>query len=1428
MPQHTVMDILQDKKGFMWFATWDGLSKFDGKQFTPYKIQPGDSYQMKSNRIDHIYEDKYGFLWLQSYDGEAHRFDPGTGTFQGLQSLREYEHFSFQSSRIVLMPSGKTWLLSNHTGCICIVDSSFHTEVYSQGNGRLKAKGVWNAYEDKARNTWLLTDNGLAFLPFGSKEVKTFFAEKEDGKRENKQAFFCAKRVGSQLWFGSNKGRIWKYDEENKVFDLLEIPTQSSIIAIRQVSEQEVFIASAKDGFFLLDLPSGKWQSFNTQNLPAMQTNTILSCHIDAHRNVWMDTDLLGVSKFNLKDRTFKRFSMNLEGVNYDVYPPNFFIFEDINGRLWVHPKGGGFSLYNPDKDVLEQFYNAPGSPDRRFSNMFHAAYADRQGNLWLCTRSHGLEKVVFENNVFRTNYLDPGKERSEIANDVRALFEDGQQRLWVSTKDGKIRVFSSQGKLLGLLTQQGYIGQGVPLKGVGYCITQDHAGTIWIGTKGEGVYKLQALKGSDGLRFQVSQYKKDPDDIYSISDNSVYTIYADSQDRIWVGTYGGGLNLLDRPDDGRYRFINHRNKLKTYPFEDGHQVRFITEDSKGNICVGTTIGLILFHSAFASPDNIRYKHYTRIPGDKKSLSSNDIHYIKITRKGEMYIATFGGGINKVSRYDSQGFPLTFKSYTKRQGLPADVTLAIEEDEAGQLWISTENNLTRFNPETERFETFGEIKRQIQAPHFSEAATLRLQRGEIYVGHSKGLLHFSPRSIRNNTFKPYIALEEFRLFNKSVEVGKSSVLKSNIDDLQSLSLKHNQNFFSIEYAALDYVDPQNITYAYKLDGIDSDWIYARQQQIANYTNIPKGKYTFRVKSTNSDGIWVDNERSLRIEVKPSFWETPWAYALYVLLLACIIFISVRILFIIYRLKDKVRMEHQLAELKLRFFTDISHEIRTPLTMVSSPLEYLLSNEKTPEETKYHLQLIKSNTNRILRMVNQILDFRKMQHHTPEIEQIEIASLIEDICGNFREAAEKQHIQFRFVNTIGKKTLATDRDYMEKIVFNLLSNAFKYTPDGKGVTLTLDLQAKHVSLEVRDEGNGISKEKQKLLFKRFSSFNEDKSKPSTGIGLSMVKELADKLNATISVDSEPGRGSAFTILFPLDMPVTKKEKTTKLPEEPSTRTERPNSLPEQALKTEKKESRPTVLVVEDDDELRQFIRTILKPDYLVLEAENGKRGLELAGKALPDFIVSDIMMPEMDGVELLQRLKADISTSHIPVVLLTAKTTLESKLEGLEYGADDYITKPFSVPYFKARIMNILRQRQLLHHLYINELPEQEEFEPKKPIITSQDELFMQKVIGEIEQNMNNSEFLIEDLSTSMGVSRTVFFKKIKGITGLAPVEFIRDMRLKRGRQLLDSEQYSVKEIAFMIGMSDPAYFRKCFKQKFGLTPAEYRKEKGER
>ena len=702
-------------------------------------------------------------------------------------------------------------------------------------------------------------------------------------------------------------------------------------------------------------------------------------------------------------------------------------------------------------------------------------------------------------------------------------------------------------------------------------------------------------------------------------------------------------------------------------------------------------------------------------------------------------------------------------------------------------------------------------------------------KGDILFGASNGIFMFNPDSISKSRFVPPIVFSKLVIANQDIVPGDNSVLKVGLDDTKELVLSHKENIFAIQYAALDYTNPQNIQYAYILEGFEKQWTYADRLRSATYTNLPKGHYTFKVRSTNSDGVWVPNTRYLEIVVLPSFWETPLAYFLYVIFILLIIFVAVYILFTIYRLKHEVSVEQQVSDIKLRFFTNISHELRTPLTLITSPIDEVISNEKLSDVGMENMQVAKRNADRMLRLINQILDFRKIQNDKMKVlvEQVDVIPLILKIYGNFVPMAHTHRIDFRLICPLDTFVMYTDVDKLEKILFNLLSNAFKYTPDEKSIFLSVTCEKQILCLQVKDEGRGINAQKLNRLFTRFDTLDEANPNMSTGIGLSLVKELLNLLHGTVRVDSKLGEGSSFFVRLPGSRDTFDADANAEFiladGENSGSKTVVPDNLIEEE---EDKETR--ILIIEDNEELRHFICGVLAREYVVFEAGNGRQGLEMTLSELPDIVISDIMMPEMDGIEYLKQVKGNSDICHIPIILLSAKSSLNDQIQGLEYGADEYITKPFSSAYLKARVDSLLKQRQMLYDYYTSKMREEkdasfmEQLAPSTPQVTHFDDDFICNILQSVEENIQNSEFRIDDLAEAMSMSRTVFYRKVKSLMGVSPVDFVKTMRIKRAVQLLEQDELTVSEVGYMSGFTTPQYFSRVFKEAMGCTPKEYK------
>lgn len=1444
LSENTVMDILQDKKGNLWFSTWNGINKFDGYTFHTYKGFLDNEIALTNNRVDCMELDKYGYIWMLTYDERAFRFDPRTEIFESVPDYDDTE-IHIPITRIKTLPNGNVWLLSENRGAIRVktdsIDKKITTEYYSSGSEVFPISTVYDVCQD-GENEWVLSDNGLACFKSSVNKPEVFFEHNNSGRDDNgkKQNFFTAEKCDDKLFFGGNNGYVWILSEENSIFTPLKLPVESDITGIKYIEQlDKVLIASKTDGFFVYNMKDDSHKHFAANQLPDASIDYVYK---DGADEIWFEQNVTGeVAHYNPYTDKIKIEKVYAEPTNTDRSRPAFHIHEDKFGSLWVHPYGGGFSYFDREKNCLVPFYNSMDGGKWHFSNKIHCAFSDRQGNLWICTHSKGLEKVTFRTEHFRIKR--PVESHYEtLSNEVRA-YQEYNKDLWVGLKDGMLRIYDSGYNEIGYMTETGRISKsGTPLSGNVYYMMRDSKGIMWIATKGAGLIKAEPT--GDAMQFRLTRYQYSPDDIYSLSDNNIYCIYEDSHNRIWIATFSNGINYITKNENGEDIFINHRNMLKGFPIKQCNKVRYITADGNDRLWIGTTGGLLMTELGFENPSEAVFHHYMRSPNDPTSLSNNDVHWITYTQKGELYIATFGGGLNKIEKIKANG-DVCFKAYTVKDGLPSDILLSIQEDKNGLLWISTENGLTKFNPEDERFENFQDRHRSFKI-RFSEASSKYLSNGDMVFGTNHGIFYFNPDSIKKSIYEPPVIFTQLLLANNTVVPGNAPLKECTIDYIKQLVLSHEENIFTIQFAALDYTTPSDIQYAYMLDGFEKNWNYVGKQRMATYTNLPKGDYVFKVRSTNSDGVWIDNIRELRIRILPSFWETSLAYLMYVLILLLVVSIAVYILSTIYRLKHKVVMEHQLTDLKLRFFTDISHELRTPLTLITAPLENILEDKELPKGIREQLSVVERNANRMLRLVNQILDFRKIQNKKMkmQVQLLEIVSFTRKVMEYFEAVAKERNISYSIETDKNAVYLWVDADKYEKIIYNLLSNAFKYTPDGKAIKIVIKENEDTVAVSVIDKGVGITENKKKKLFVRFENHVDTKntSQLSTGIGLSLVKDFVDMHKAEISVTSKQDEGSCFKIDFKkgkehyddkvefLQNDMNYQPCNTVVATDNAENCASDNAKEDEEIDTNK----DIMLIVEDNSELRQFLRGIFQADYHIIEGANGEEGKEKALKYVPDIIISDVMMPVKDGFQMMQELRGEITTSHIPLILLTAKTAIESKLEGLEYGADDYITKPFSATYLKVRVKNILQRKLKIQQAYREKIldsglktdnNEVEENEQQVPEMSPSDQKFMNKLMELMESRIDNSELVVDDLVKEMAVSRSVFFKKLKTLTGLAPVEFIKEVRINKAIKLIESGEFSITQVAYMVGINDPRYFSKCFKQKMGMTPSEYREQK---
>lgn len=1419
LTHNTATCIIQDHKGVIWLSTWDGLSKFDGYNFQNYKAYPGENVPLTNNRILHIAEDNSGFIWAVCYDGRISRFNPEAETFEQIQTPPE-----FIGNSLTVFRNNHVWIQDKNNRVIRMTVDTLTRQTVNdfqfQCQGKPSSEHII-LYEDVSGNEWLLSsESGLYQTEPGEQTIKHIRGSEQQG-------FYTAYENHEEVLFGSDQGEVWHYNKRKKQFSIHHLQAQSKVKYIKQAGVQTVY-ATSQDGFFIQK--EGEDAVHFSIPHPNPQAKGIRNAYLDKNNLLWIETNAPELVLFDLATQTFRFIPFkSVIRRSREVY--NLQVIEDAKGNEWIYPYYGGLAYYK-NKQIIpfmelnkELSWNASDNRYRFFS--------DKQGNLWVST-SRWLGKISPRNPLFHKTFFNSKHSHKPEDNTFRALMQDHKGRIWAGNRTGEILIYNADFHFIGKLTQDGRITSDPQLNtyiGNAYTIKQDHRGRIWIGTKGQGLLRIVPT-GED--TYQIQRFNPKPKDPYSISSDNLYDIYEDNLNRIWIGAYEGGLNYVDESDPSRIRFIHYYNDLKNYPIQEADKVYCITSDRRGNIWVGTSNGILLFDEKFHRPDEISFTSYQRISGNKHSLSSNNVQYIYCASNDAIYIATFGGGLCQAQE-GSDG-TVRFKSYTVKNGLQSDIIFSIQEDSQKNLWLASGSGISRFNLKTEKIEKWDE--QQIGFPPlFNEGESIYSSQGEIVYLTLSGLLHFNPGRITKSDYTPSILFTQLMLGGKVIQPQKGSILPKNLEYMDRIEIPHDENHFTIRYAALEMTHPTSVSYAYKLEGFDKEWKEAGNQRTVTYTNLSTGTYRLSVRSTNGDGVWVNNTRTLEIEILPSFWETPLAWLLYIITLTGIGYIAVKLISTFYNLRNKIYIEQQLTDIKLRFFTDISHDLRTPLTLIIAPLENLLQHREMPAFVKEQLSLMKRNADQMLKLVNQILDFRKLQSHKMKltIEQIEVVAFISRIMTDFQHLAQEQHIRFTFTHSIPECYIWADADKLEKILFNLLSNAFKFTESGKQIDIYLEKDEKNLYIEVRDKGIGIPQNRQKDIFTRFASLHSSSVSgvPSTGIGLSIVKELVELHGGEISLNSREGEGSCFRISLRLGRSHYRSDTEFVLQDShQETENAEENPITEPAESEPHLSNRPCILLVEDNYDMRSFLHGIFENEYQILEASDGQEGLKIARKYAPEIIISDVMMPIMDGMQLVTRLKKDLQTSHIPIILLTAKSAIESKLDAMKEGADDYITKPFSATYLKARTENILTQRKKLQALYCQSLmavtPNENEQKKAEAFLSEQDRKFMDKLLELMEQNISNGELTVDTLAKSFYMSRSSFFAKLKTLTGLSPIEFIQQIRVKRAAQLIEEDRYNMSEISTMVGINNPHYFSRYFKKAFSMTPTEYKKKTAEK
>jgi len=1132
---------------------------------------------------------------------------------------------------------------------------------------------------------------------------------------------------------------------------------------------------------------------------------------VDRNSNIWVYLGDLatGLIKIDRNNHLIKINTETSPALNSNIISG---IIQDPQGNLWIGTDHGGINLLNKTFDSVTYLVNEPYNFNSLSQNVITRLYMSHDNIIWIGTYKQGVN--YYQKNLFRFNhYMNyPTDPNTLPYNDVNCFTEDKKGNLWIGTNGHGLIYFNRKKNTY--VTIRAKPGEPDALQSdVIVSLLIDINDVLWIGTYHGG------LSSYNGNSF--TNYMNDPNDPGSISDNKVWDIFEDSKGNLWIGTLAGGLDLFDRDKD---KFIH-------YSGEGIHSInaRFImdiTEDKEGNLWFGTDDGVyILDH--FTS----RFIHYTTVLNTTNSLSDNFVYNVFNDSRDNIWVGT-RNGLNLYVRETN-----SFIRFSTNNGLPDNSIMGILESNYGNLWVSTSNGLSNL---LITFDDKGHYKNHfainytewdgLQGREFNEGSALKTREGELIFGGPNGFNLFVPNEASTFSSSKILHIYGLEIFGKEIEASgepkKKAHIRSNVLDNSTIRLKFRENMFSLKFVNVDFLNPKRISYRYKLEGFNDQWIYTGWgDRKATFTNLSPGKYKFVVQASHHQADWNKSESYVNLVVLPPWYRTWIAYVVYSVVFLMIIFLLRQMLLNRERnllvkeeaIKESER-QHELNVLKTRFFTNVSHELKTPLSLIITPLQNILKADMDAG-TKKHLRMIYQNAERLLSLVNQLLDFRKAEENKLSLNLTygNINVLIGQIVDTFTDLAETKKIDLRFLAYESEIFMQFDKDKIEKIISNLLSNAFKFS-DLKGsinviTRLITSETGEMIEIRVEDKGIGMNSEQRAHLFERFYQADLPAKfiTSGSGIGLSLTKDFVELHGGTISVESEPGKGSRFSILLPVNRSriVVKDFVEEKLVDE-----QFETDLPGRIFDKTKK----TIMLVEDNDEFRNYLRESLSDNYNIIEAENGKASLTLLESKHPDLIISDIMMPEIDGIQLCNRIKTDPHFSHIPIILLTAKSTEQDKIGGLQVGADEYITKPFNLEILGSRIEYLLGLREK----FIREYQKTFKVTTNNNNVTLLDQKLLNRSLELINKNLDNSDFSVEKLSSEVGISRVYLYKKISALTGKTPVELIRLVRLRKAAELLLESQLTISEIAYEVGFNDPKYFARQFKAEFEQLPSVYR------
>lgn len=1294
LAQNTVYCILQDKEGFMWFGTKDGLSRFDGYQFRNYHNDKNDKHSIGNNCIRSIFQGAKEDIWIGT-DRGVYIYHPNTDCFEPFyKKTKQGVQIENEVNDIKQDQNGVYWFAVDWQGVFS----------YNPTNDELKSYDLntivnaWYIHIDSQNKVWIGTHGGG--LNYLNNETQKFEQVRLslDGKSNNLDDIYKIFQYNyDNLLIATANNGVIKLNQTSNTTEPFLPKHEYTPLFIRDIvrkSDHEIWFGTG-DGIYKYDEFANSFTLLqHSQDPYSLSDNAVYSIYKDNEGGVWVGTYFGGVNYCPYQYTPFEKFYPIQDRVGIGMLGGKRVREFQLanNGNIWIGTEDGGLNMYNP---TLDSFLNFKPDNTKGCISSFniHGLLIDGD-KLWVGTYNHGLDVMDLSTQKVIAHYNKTDKQNSICDNSIFSIHKDNSGRIWLGTLYG-LCYYNPDSNDFTKIEELGNIFVND--------ITQTKDGTIWVGSLGNGLHQLNPITKT------WESFKHTPNDSTCISNDKIISLFEDSRNTLWVATEGGGL----------------------------------CKYNKG----------------------------------KKN----------------------------------------FTSFTTHERLPNNVIYKVVEDNHSNLWLSTNKGIACLN-----LDNF-EVKQYTQSDgilsnQFNYKSGLKDTKGNIYFGGIEGFITFNPASFVSNKYFPPIYITQFKLFNDIIHSKKTdSPLEESIEFTKDITLQHNQSTFSFTFAALSYVAPEKNQYAYKLDGFDHDWIYTKGTPTAKYSNIPPGKYKFIVKATNNNGVWSDKMASINLLITPPYYKTIWAYLTYIILAIAITIY----LLALYRnkLNEKHQRQQEIYEsekskevynAKIEFFTNIAHEIRTPLSLIKGPLDCILGSDENEDEKREYLKAIELNTNRLIDLSNQLLDFRKTEEKGFQFNFVStnIPQLISDIFLRFNSTAIKLGLKFDVELFSNNFYADIDIEALTKIISNLLSNALKHAKSE--IKLSVIKSNDSLIFNVSSDGIKIKQHFAEKIFEPFYQVTDSDTQSisaGTGLGLPLSRSLAELHGGTLVYLPSDDKLNIFQLILPI-IHTIKNTSSDKKDKTQQDITFQPNNS-----------SQFSILIVEDDDELIIFLAKQLKKHYKVHKASNGDDAIKKLSNTSIDLIISDVIMPIMSGIQLCEELRSNISYSHIPIILLTAKSNLQSRIEGLDAGADAYIEKPFSMDYILAQTSNLLSNRKKIKEAFIR----QPSTQIKSIALSKIDEEFLKQLTEVIDSNIADVQFNVDKLAESLNMSRSSLHRKVKGVSELTPNEFITLVRLKKAVKHLQ-EGYRVSEVYFIVGFSSSSYFSKVFKKQFGVSPRDWNGE----